>query len=184
MACSMAIKCCQRSRGGHREGAGQGREGRGAPERRVDDEAGGEFRDGGVRRRGGSSDGWRRRVWGPAAPVREGEAGVSSNLGMVRLGGCSPERGKTTAALGEIQREGEASGGRRQRSGCGSDVERCGARAGNQRGVGDGSADEWWVGRFVELALSAARLRGKNRRGGGPAAGVPLSAGRRRGAWP
>jgi hypothetical protein len=50
-------------------------------------------------------------VWGPAALVREGEAGVSSNLGMVQLGGRSPERGKTAAALGKIRREGGASGG-------------------------------------------------------------------------
>jgi hypothetical protein len=32
--------------------------------------------------------------------VREGEAGVSSNLGVARLGGRAPERGKTAAALG------------------------------------------------------------------------------------
>jgi hypothetical protein len=55
-----------------------------------------------VHRRGGSSGGWRRRVWGPAAPVQEGKAGVSSNLGMMELRGRSPERGKTAVALDEI----------------------------------------------------------------------------------
>jgi hypothetical protein len=34
--------------------------------------------------------------------------------------------------------------------GAGSGGERCGAREGDRRGVGDGSADEWRVGRFVE----------------------------------
>jgi hypothetical protein len=106
-------------------------------------------------------------VWGPTELLRVGEAGVSSNLGMVQLGGRSLERGKTAAALGEIRREGEAFDGRRRWSGHGKDGERCGARAGNQRGVGDGSADEWRVGRFVERARSAAQLRGKKRRRGG-----------------
>jgi hypothetical protein len=32
---------------------------------------------------------------------------------MAKLGGRSPKRGKTTAALGKIRCEGEASGGRR-----------------------------------------------------------------------
>jgi hypothetical protein len=54
---STVARCCWRSCGGHREGVGQGGEGRGTPERRVDGEAGGEFRDDGVRRRGGSSGG-------------------------------------------------------------------------------------------------------------------------------
>jgi hypothetical protein len=39
---------------------------------------------------------------------------ISSNLRMVKLGGSSPERGKTAAVLGKNRREGEASGGRRQ----------------------------------------------------------------------
>jgi hypothetical protein len=39
---------------------------------------------------------------GPAAPVRKGEDGVCSNLGMTKLGGRSPERGKTAAVLGKI----------------------------------------------------------------------------------
>jgi hypothetical protein len=53
------------------------------------------------RRRGGS--GGHRRAWGgPAAPVRKGEDGVCSNLGMTKLGGRSPERGKMAAVLGKI----------------------------------------------------------------------------------
>jgi hypothetical protein len=53
------------------------------------------------RRRGGS--GGHRRVWGgPTAPVRKGEDGVCSNLGMTKLGGRSPERAKTAAVLGKI----------------------------------------------------------------------------------
>jgi hypothetical protein len=98
-------------------------------------------RDNGIHRRGGSSGGWRRWVWGPTALVREGKAGVISNLGMVRLRGRSPERGETTAALGEIRREGEASGGRRRRSGHESGGEGGGARVG-RRGVGDEGVDE------------------------------------------
>jgi hypothetical protein len=56
-------------------------------------------------------------VRGPTASVRKGEERVSSNLGMAKLGGRSPERGKAAAALGKIRREGEASGGLRQRYG-------------------------------------------------------------------
>jgi hypothetical protein len=56
-------------------------------------------------------------VRGPIASVWKGEERISSNSGMAKLGGRSPERGKTVAALGKIQREGEASGGRGQRSG-------------------------------------------------------------------
>jgi hypothetical protein len=44
---------CRRSRGGHEEGAGQGGEGRDAPERRVDGEAVQTASDGGVRQWGG-----------------------------------------------------------------------------------------------------------------------------------
>jgi hypothetical protein len=56
----MAVRCCRRSRGGHGEGVGQGGEDRGAPERRVDGEAGQTTSGGGVRRRGGGSGGRRR----------------------------------------------------------------------------------------------------------------------------
>jgi hypothetical protein len=59
------------SRGGHGEGAGQGGEGRRAPERRVDGETAQTASGGSVRRLGGGSGGWRRRVWGPAAPERQ-----------------------------------------------------------------------------------------------------------------
>jgi hypothetical protein len=53
-------------------------------------------------------------VWGPVAPVWKVKERISSNLRMVKLGGSSPERGKTAAVLGKNRREGEASGGRRQ----------------------------------------------------------------------
>jgi hypothetical protein len=41
-------------------------------------------------------------MWGPAASVWKGEERISSNLGMMKLGGRSPERGKMAAALDEI----------------------------------------------------------------------------------
>jgi hypothetical protein len=40
-------------------------------------------------------------------------------------------------------------------------------KRGDRREVDDGRADEWRVDRFVERARSAARLRGKKRKGGG-----------------
>jgi hypothetical protein len=43
---------------GHREGAEQGGEGRGAPERRVDGETAQTASGGGVHRWGGGSSGW------------------------------------------------------------------------------------------------------------------------------
>jgi hypothetical protein len=57
---SIAARCCRRSQGGHGEGAGQGGEGRGAPERRIDGEAVQTASGGGVRRWGGGSGGRRR----------------------------------------------------------------------------------------------------------------------------
>jgi hypothetical protein len=41
-------------------------------------------------------------VWGLVAPVWKGEERISSNLGMAKLRGRSPERGKTAASLGKI----------------------------------------------------------------------------------
>jgi hypothetical protein len=104
---STAARCCWRSRGGHREGAGLGGEGRGTPERWVDGEAAHTTSGAGVQWRWCCS-GARR---GPAALVREGEAGVSSNLGVMKLGGCSPERGKTAAALRRSPARRRGSGG-------------------------------------------------------------------------
>jgi hypothetical protein len=49
---STAAMCCRRSRGGHREGARQGGDGRGAPERWVDGEAAQTASGGGVQQRG------------------------------------------------------------------------------------------------------------------------------------
>jgi hypothetical protein len=68
-------------------------------------------------------------VWGPAAPVWKGEERISSNLRMAKLGGRSPERGKTTAALDKIRREREASGA----GGSGNGGEGGGARGGAER---------------------------------------------------
>jgi hypothetical protein len=81
-------------------------------------------------------------VWGPAALVWKGEERISSNLRMAKIGGLSSERGKTVAALGKIQRKGEASDGQWQRSRHKNGGEGGGAREGGQRGVGDGRADE------------------------------------------
>jgi hypothetical protein len=87
---------------GSRGGVGHEEWRRGSPRRSGDGGAAESDRRGGVQwRRGGS--GGRRRPWrSPAAPVREGEDGVSSNLEMAKLGGRSPERGKTVVALDKI----------------------------------------------------------------------------------
>jgi hypothetical protein len=58
--------------------------------------------DGAAGRRKRGSGQWRRWVWGPTALVWKGEERISSNLGMAKLGGRSPERGKTAAALDKI----------------------------------------------------------------------------------
>jgi hypothetical protein len=78
---------------------------------RVDGEAAQTASGDGVQRRPGCSGGRRRARRGPAAPVQEGEAGVSSNLGVARLGGRSPKRGKTAAALGQSPARRRGSGG-------------------------------------------------------------------------
>jgi hypothetical protein len=123
-------------------------------------------------------------VWGPVAPVWKGEERISFNLGMAKLGGHSPERGKTAATLGKIRREGEASRGRGQWSECGIGGEVGGAREGGQSGVSDEGVDEWRVGRVFERARSVARLRGKKeRRGGVQPWGCHMVRGGR-GAWP
>jgi hypothetical protein len=62
VARSPAARCCQRSRGDRRGGAGQGGEGRGTPERCADGEAAQTSLGGGVQRPWGSSGG-RRRAW-------------------------------------------------------------------------------------------------------------------------
>jgi hypothetical protein len=114
--------------------------------------------------------------------VRAVEAEVSPNLGMVQLGGCSPEREKTAAALSKIRREGEASGGRRRRYGRGNGREGGGAREGS----GAGSVSREWTsgrGRALSGSVGGAAERERKERGG-PAAKVPHGAGRRRGAWP
>jgi hypothetical protein len=86
---------------------------------------GGEFRDGGVHRRGGSSGGHGRVRRVTAA--REGQGGekIARNCEDWRLGEKLTGEWRTVAALGRNPSEGGASGGRR----------------GVQRGVGDGGAD-------------------------------------------
>jgi hypothetical protein len=76
---SMVARCCRRSQVGQREGAGQGGEGRGAPERWVDGEVVQMASGGGICRWGGGSGGWRRRVWGPVAPERQGGEEITRN---------------------------------------------------------------------------------------------------------
>jgi hypothetical protein len=131
-------RCCRRSRGGHREGAEQGGEGRGAPERRVDGEAGGEFQD----------------EVGCDEVLQLGRGkGVRKSQEIVRIGDSgrsSPGNGgwwRRSAGIQVKERLPMAGG---SGLGAGSGGERCGAREGDRRGVRDGSADEWRVGRFME----------------------------------
>jgi hypothetical protein len=70
-----------------------------------------------------------------------GKRDLAPIWGMERLGGRSPEKGKTAAALGKIRCEGEASGGRRWRYGRGNGGEGGGAREGGRSGVGDERVD-------------------------------------------
>jgi hypothetical protein len=107
---STTARCCRRSRGGHEEGAGQGGEGRGVPKRRVDGEAAQMASGGGVRR-WGCSGGRRRARRGPAAPVREGEAKVSPNLGNGEARRALTGEGRTAATLGRSPARRRGSGG-------------------------------------------------------------------------
>jgi hypothetical protein len=99
----MVARCCRRSRGGHREGVGQG-EGRGAPERWVDGEAAQTASSGGVRRWGGGSGGWRRQVWGPAAPERQGGEKIARKCRDWQLGEELTGEWRTAAVLGRNPR--------------------------------------------------------------------------------
>jgi hypothetical protein len=138
--------------------------------------------DSGVHRWGGSSDGWQRQVWGPAVPVWKGEERISSNLGMAKLGGRSPEKGKTTAALGKIRHEGEASDCRRQRFGRGNGGEGGGAR--------EGGGEELVMGERTRGSVTYERLgrrrgrEGKRGRTGGSGRGGATWRRGGRGAWP
>jgi hypothetical protein len=148
-----------------------------------DGRAAGSGRRGGVQQRRGCSGG-RRCAWrGPAALVREGEPGVISNLGMVQLGGRSPERGKTVAALGKIRCEGEAP----EVGGGGTGAEMVGRRAALEMGAGAGPVSREWTsgrGRALSGSVGGAAERERKERGGGPAVEVPRGAGWRRVAWP
>jgi hypothetical protein len=94
-----------------------------------------------------------------------GERDLAQIREMAKLGGRSPEMGKTAAALGKIRREGEASGGQRRRYGRENGGEGGGAREGGRSGVGDEGVDEW-LG-HVRTARSAARQRGEKEGRGG-----------------
>jgi hypothetical protein len=163
-------RCCRRSRGGHREGAGQGGEGRGAPEQRVDGKAVGEFWDGDVHRREG-------------APVGgDGGCGVLQNccewgkLGLAPIWEwCSSE--------GAHWR-----GGRRRRRSAKSDTkERHSMAGGGGLGTGKmgrgvalerGTGEEWVMGARTSAFCGASSVGGaaegeKEKERGGPATGVP-----------
>jgi hypothetical protein len=71
-----------------------------------------------------------------------GKRDLAPIRGMTKLGGRSPERGKTAAALGKIQHEGEASGGQSRWYGHENGGEGGGAREGGRSGVGDEGVDE------------------------------------------
>jgi hypothetical protein len=123
-------------------------------------------------------------VWGPPALVWKGEERISSNLGITKLGGRSPERGMTAAALGKIRREGEASGGQRQRSWRGNGGEGGVAREGGGAGP---MAREWMSGGSAVFLSELGRRRaerekGEERRGSGRGGATRREGGR--GAWP
>jgi hypothetical protein len=96
---------------------------------------------------------------------------------MAKLGGHSPERGKTVAALGKIRREGEASSGRRRRYGRGNGGEGGGAREGGRSGVSDEGVDAWRVDCvFGASSVGGAAEREKGEERWGLAVGVPHGA--------
>jgi hypothetical protein len=101
---STAVRCCRRSRGGHREGVRQVGECRGAPERRVNGEVVQTALGGGIRRWGGGFSGWRRRVWGPAAPERQGGEKNVRNCRDWQLGEELTGERRTAAVLGRNPR--------------------------------------------------------------------------------
>jgi hypothetical protein len=116
---STAARCCRRSRGGHGEGAEQGGEDRGAPERRVNGETVPTTSGGGVHRRGGGSGGHRRVEEVLQLGRGEGVRKLQEIPGIGSSGKSSTRRGGRRRRSAEI-REGEAgSGGRRRWSGCG-----------------------------------------------------------------
>jgi hypothetical protein len=110
--------------------------------------------------------------------------GVRELQEIVRIGGSgrsSPGNGgRWRRSAGIRAREGlpEAGG---SGPGVGSGGERCGAREGGRRGVGDGGADG--VSACFERPVGGATEGEKGRERGGPAAGVPRGMGRRHGAW-
>jgi hypothetical protein len=113
------VRCCRRSRGGHGEGAGQGGEGRGAPERPVDGEAAQRHRTAtfiggeGVPVGGNGGCGVLQHWRGKGVRKLQENAGIGSS------GRSSPESGGRRWCSAGI-REGEwAGGGWRRRSGCG-----------------------------------------------------------------
>jgi hypothetical protein len=71
-----------------------------------------------------------------------GKRDLAPIRGMTKLRGRSPKRGKTSAVLGKIRREGEVSSGPRRRYGRENGGEGGGAREGGRSGVGDEGVDE------------------------------------------
>jgi hypothetical protein len=108
--------------------------------------------------------------------VWKGEERFSSNLKTAKLGGCSPERGKTAATLDKIRRGERPSVARGGSTG----VEVVGREVALERGAGAGSVTREWTKDSVTLErLGRQRDREGKRRGewGGPAMGVPRGAG-------
>jgi hypothetical protein len=190
VACSSASrrwlnngKVLRRPRRGHGEGAGQGGEGRGAPERWVDGEAAQTALGGGVRRRGGGSGGWRQRVWVLQHQRGKGVRELQENAGIGSSGRSSLGSGGRRWCSAGI-REGEwAAGGRCGGLGAGSGGEARALERRGRRGVETGGRVNQRERGASDSA--AARQRGKERREnvGVRAWGCHAARGCR-GAWP
>jgi hypothetical protein len=136
---STAARCCRRSRGGHGEGDGQGGEGRGAPERRVDGEAAQTVSGDGVHRWHGCSGGRRRARRGPVALVWEGELRLAQ-FGKWRSSAGAHRRG---ADGGDARTESGVEEGLRWRK---TDEEDAWAMGTKARCSGVDGRDKWCAG--------------------------------------
>jgi hypothetical protein len=172
-------RCCRRSRGGHGEGAGQGGEDRGAPERRVNGEAVPTTSGGGVHRRGGGSGGGDEVLQlGRGEGVRDLQeiSGISSS------GRSSPgSGGRRWCSVGIREGEGAADG-RRWRSGCGERWGSSGAREKESERSGDGRTSG--AARVGSERLSGSATEGKEGKDGGSRAWGCQTARGCCGAWP
>jgi hypothetical protein len=155
---STVARCCQRSRGGHSEGAGQGGVGRGAPERWVDGEVAQIASGGGVQR---------RRVAPVVIDVRggilqhrcgKGERDLSPIWEWWSLEGAHQRGGRQMrrSAKSDVRERPPVAGGG------GIGVEMMGREAALERGRRRGVGDERVGERFghVRTARSARRQRG------------------------